>query len=169
MEIHNLFTDFAHSIVDGIETVTLLIGVDQLDYIDPPQPNMQTYENHRTTIEHIQDNSDCSLQGMSKKRRMTSEDIQSNDKVGNEINASVPISLLEDEIVFSEEDFKHMDESVEKSRCRGQKRPAKFAEYIAENKIKDMSKNFDTKLARLNMATQLYKFACEKPYLNISG
>ncbi|KAL2548409.1 Uncharacterized protein Fot_09939 [Forsythia ovata] len=70
MEIHNLFTDFANSIVDGIET--------------------------RTTIEHIQDSSDCSLQGMSKKRRTTSEDIQSNDKVGNEINASVPISLLED-------------------------------------------------------------------------
>ncbi|KAL2518404.1 sentrin-specific protease 6-like [Abeliophyllum distichum] len=45
----------------------------------------------------------------------------------------------------------------------------KFAEYIAENKIKEMPKNFDTKVARLNMATQLYKFACEKPYLNISS
>ncbi|KAL2548394.1 sentrin-specific protease 6-like [Forsythia ovata] len=45
----------------------------------------------------------------------------------------------------------------------------KFAEYIAENKIKEMPKNFDTKVARLNMATQLYKFACEKPYLDISG
>ncbi|KAL2505839.1 Uncharacterized protein Adt_21460 [Abeliophyllum distichum] len=31
MEIHNLFTDFANSIVDGIEAVTSLIGLDQLD------------------------------------------------------------------------------------------------------------------------------------------
>ncbi|KAL2530903.1 Papain-like cysteine peptidase superfamily [Forsythia ovata] len=50
---------------------------------------------------------------------------ETNDKVGNEINASVAISLLDDEIVFSEEDFRHMDEPAEKNRCRAQKRPAK--------------------------------------------
>ncbi|KAL2530227.1 Uncharacterized protein Fot_22828 [Forsythia ovata] len=62
---------------------------------------------------------------LSKKRRTISEDIESNDKVGNEINASVAISLLDDEIVFSEEDFRHMDEPAEKNRCLAQKRPAK--------------------------------------------
>ncbi|KAL2547668.1 Ulp1 protease family [Forsythia ovata] len=176
MEIYNLFTDFAKSLVDGIET--------------------------QTTIETIEDSKAGCPQGMSKKRRTVSEDIQSNNKLGNEINASAPISLLDDEIVYSEENFRHMDESVEKIRYRGQKRPAKtirdvalldvveplrqmmphvlrhgdcgifvikFAEYIAENKIKEIPKNFDTKVALLNMATQLYKFACEKPYLNIFG
>ncbi|KAL2547562.1 Ulp1 protease family [Forsythia ovata] len=204
--IHNL-TNFAtngcaekmhkKSIVDGIEAVSSLIGVYQLDYIAPLQHDMQNYENHA-----IEDSKAGSPQGMSKKRRTVSEDIQSNNKLGNEINASAPISLLDDEIVFNEENFRHMDDSVEKIRCRGQKRPAKtirdvavldaveplcqmkphvlrhgdcgifvikFAEYIAENKIKEIPKNFDTKVARLNMATQLYKFACEKPYLNISG
>ncbi|KAL2537726.1 Uncharacterized protein Fot_19117 [Forsythia ovata] len=42
-----------------------------------------------------------------------------------------------------------------------------FAEYIAENKIKEMPKNFHTKVVRLNMATQLYKFDCKKTYLNL--
>ncbi|KAL2528512.1 hypothetical protein Fot_21113 [Forsythia ovata] len=126
MEIYNLFTDFTKSTVDGIEAVSSLIGVDQLDYIVPPQPDMQNYENHassialllcvsRTTIEAIQDSKVGFPQGKSKKCRTVSEDIQSNNKVGNEINASAPINLLDDEIVFSEEDFGNMDESVEKS------------------------------------------------------
>ncbi|KAL2528448.1 Uncharacterized protein Fot_21049 [Forsythia ovata] len=129
MEIYNLFTDFAKSIVDGIEAVSSLIGVDQLDYIVPPQPDMQNYENHR--IEVIQDSKAGSPQGRSKKRRTVSEDIQSNNKVGNEINASAPINLLDDEIVFSEEDFGNMDESVEKSRCCGKKkRPDKLSSIL---------------------------------------
>ncbi|KAL2537991.1 Uncharacterized protein Fot_19382 [Forsythia ovata] len=133
MEIHNLFTDFAKSIVDGIEAVTSLVGVDQLDYISSPQPEMQNDENHQTTILAIQDSSVGSPQRRSKKCRKICEDIQSNDKVGNEINSSAPISLLNDEIVFSEEDFRHMDELVEKSRCRGQKRPAKATTPIPLN------------------------------------
>ncbi|KAL2520173.1 Papain-like cysteine peptidase superfamily [Forsythia ovata] len=130
MEIHNLFTNFAKSIVDGIETVTSIIIVDQLDYFAPPQHDMQNDENHRTTIEAIQDSRDGSLEGRIKKRRMISEDIESNDKVGNEINAIAPMSLLDDEIVFSEEDFRHMDESAEKNRCRAQNRPAKKVDHV---------------------------------------
>ncbi|KAL2520201.1 hypothetical protein Fot_24124 [Forsythia ovata] len=126
MEIHNLFTDFAKSIVDGIETVTSIIIVDQLDYSAPPRHDMQNDKNHRTTIEAIQDSRDGSLEGRIKKRRTISEDIESNDKVGNEINAIAPMSLLDDEIVFSEEDFRHMDKSAGKNRCRAQNQPAKY-------------------------------------------
>ncbi|KAL2508617.1 Uncharacterized protein Fot_32264 [Forsythia ovata] len=43
-----------------------------------------------------------------------------------------------------------------------------FAEYITENKIKQRPKKFDTKVARLNMVTKLYKFASEKPELHLS-
>ncbi|KAL2473764.1 Ulp1 protease family [Forsythia ovata] len=158
MEIHNLFTDFAKSIVDGIQA--------------------------RSTTDPIQDSRADNPGGMSKKRRTMSGDNENSDDMGHEINASASISLLDDEIVLSEEDFRHIDESVERYQCRTQKRHAKllrvcsgdcgifvikFAEYIAENKIQEMPKNFDTRVARLNMATQLYKFACEKPYLNISG
>ncbi|KAL2479954.1 hypothetical protein Adt_32920 [Abeliophyllum distichum] len=54
------------------------------------------------------------LEGRSKKRRTISEDNESNNKFGNEINASASMSLLDGKIVFSEEDFRHMDESAEK-------------------------------------------------------
>ncbi|KAL2558039.1 Uncharacterized protein Fot_02778 [Forsythia ovata] len=67
----------------------------------------------RTTMEAIQDSMDGSLEGRSKKRRTISEDIESNNKVGNEINASAAICWMM-KIVFSEEDFSHMDELAEK-------------------------------------------------------
>ncbi|KAL2548393.1 Uncharacterized protein Fot_09923 [Forsythia ovata] len=50
MEIYNLFTDFAKSIIDGIEAVSSLIVVGQMDYIAPPQHVMQNYENHISSI-----------------------------------------------------------------------------------------------------------------------
>ncbi|KAL2498892.1 sentrin-specific protease 6-like [Abeliophyllum distichum] len=39
----------------------------------------------------------------------------------------------------------------------------KYAEYIHEMKISTMPNPFDTKLARHNMAIQMYKYAIEKP------
>ncbi|KAL2535273.1 uncharacterized protein Fot_16664 [Forsythia ovata] len=39
----------------------------------------------------------------------------------------------------------------------------KYAEYIYEKKISEMPNPFDTKVARHNMAVQLYKYALEKP------
>ncbi|KAL2522868.1 sentrin-specific protease 6-like [Forsythia ovata] len=39
----------------------------------------------------------------------------------------------------------------------------KYAEYIHQKKISTMPNPLDTKLARHNMAVQLYKYATEKP------
>ncbi|KAL2499619.1 Ulp1 protease family [Abeliophyllum distichum] len=38
----------------------------------------------------------------------------------------------------------------------------KYAEYIFQKKIMEMSKKFDTHMARYNMAVQLYKYMLEK-------
>ncbi|KAL2553225.1 Uncharacterized protein Fot_06844 [Forsythia ovata] len=129
----------------------------------PLQPEL------RTTTKAIQDSRADTSKGKSKKHRTISQDDESNDKFGKEINTNTSMRRQDDEIVFNEEDFRHMDESTEKTRLCAQKRPAQFVKYIAKNKIKEMPKNFDTKVACLNMATQLYKFACEKPYLHLSG
>ncbi|KAL2473763.1 Ulp1 protease family [Forsythia ovata] len=105
MEILNLFTDFANSIVDGIEAVTSIIAVNKFNVSAPPLSDMKNAGGHLIQL----CSGDCGI------------------------------------FVI------------------------KFAEYIAENKIQEMPKNFDTKVARLNMASQLYKFACEKPYFNTFG
>ncbi|KAL2495395.1 MYB-like transcription factor ETC1 [Forsythia ovata] len=39
----------------------------------------------------------------------------------------------------------------------------KYAEYIYEKKISEMPNPFDRKVARHNMAVQMYKYALEKP------
>ncbi|KAL2559247.1 Uncharacterized protein Fot_03986 [Forsythia ovata] len=49
MEIHNLFTDFAKSIVDGIEAVTSMIVVNQFNHSATPQSDMKNDEGHATT------------------------------------------------------------------------------------------------------------------------
>ncbi|KAL2486738.1 Uncharacterized protein Adt_31494 [Abeliophyllum distichum] len=44
-----------------------------------------------------------------------------------------------------------------------------YAEYIFQNKINEMSKNFDTRAARHNIAVQLFKYAIEKPNQRFLG
>ncbi|KAL2497103.1 Uncharacterized protein Adt_22653 [Abeliophyllum distichum] len=84
-------------------------------------------------MEHIEDGRADTSGGRSKKRRTMSGDTKSSYKCENKINASASVSLLDDEIVFSEEDFRHIDESVERNQSHSQKRPAKATTPIPIN------------------------------------
>ncbi|KAL2518228.1 hypothetical protein Adt_14475 [Abeliophyllum distichum] len=84
-------------------------------------------------MDPIEDGRADTPRGRSKKRKTMSRDTESSDKCGNKIIATASISLLDDEIVFSEEDFRHMDESVERNQCHSQKRLAKATTSIPIN------------------------------------
>ncbi|KAL2558647.1 Uncharacterized protein Fot_03386 [Forsythia ovata] len=102
-------------------------------------------------------------EGYRKKQKISCRIKDCNDEPDKQTRSETSLYLLDDDIIFSEEDLRHMDESAEKNCVQSQKVSSQFAEYIFEGKIEEMLKRFDTKAARHNMAVQLYKYANEKP------
>ncbi|KAL2501398.1 hypothetical protein Fot_35246 [Forsythia ovata] len=70
---------------------------------------------------------------ISKKRRSINHNQVSSEKCPSEPDYGSPIDILDDDMVFSEEDFKNIYEYVHK-----------YADYIFLKKINEISNDFDT-------------------------
>ncbi|KAL2549415.1 hypothetical protein Fot_10945 [Forsythia ovata] len=105
----------------------------------------------------------------SKKMKYTNPVVECSDAGRNHSISKSSSEFLDDDLVFTEEDLRNMDESVAKhvvgchkvtsqvtitqsSKWRLGVFVIKFAEYIFGRKIKEIPKKFDTKVAHHNMA-----------------
>ncbi|KAL2507974.1 hypothetical protein Fot_31621 [Forsythia ovata] len=80
------------------------------------------------------------------------------------------IMIIDDTIAGKIPESHQTDDRVETSKKRNGDCGIfviKFAKYIFGRKIKEIPKKFDAKVARHNMAVQLYIFALEKPDLHM--
>ncbi|KAL2546353.1 hypothetical protein Fot_15586 [Forsythia ovata] len=101
---------------------------------------------------------------ISKTRRSSNQNQVSSEKCPSGPDYGSPIDILDGDMVFSEEDFKNIDESGDYGIF-----VVKYADYIFMKKINKMPNDFDIGLARHNMTVQLFKYSMEKPDIRLSG
>ncbi|KAL2528945.1 Uncharacterized protein Fot_21546 [Forsythia ovata] len=170
-QFQNFCTDFSKTIADGIEDVAARFDVkSQLEYaarqpVKRSQAINLAESGSKTEVFEVE--VQPLDEGYRKKQKISSRIKDCNEEPDKQTRSETSLYLEDDDIIFSEEDLRHMDESAEKNCVQFQKLSSQFAEYIFEGKIEEMPKRFDTKAARHNMAVQLYKYANEKPELQL--
>ncbi|KAL2514675.1 Uncharacterized protein Fot_28646 [Forsythia ovata] len=89
--------------------------------------------------------------------------------LGIDSQSNTQCILLDDGLVLTEDDIKTIGATVELNVGFGDCGifVVKYAKYIFLKKINEISNDFDTGVARHNMAVQLFKYLVEKPDLRL--
>ncbi|KAL2544072.1 Papain-like cysteine peptidase superfamily [Forsythia ovata] len=186
-----LCNEFAESIADGLNEVNRLCAAKQ-----SPCSKMASFykKSYAANMKVAAMNTDSQHPGSSLKGRgMRPCETKTIDEaecpsfdLGIDSQSNVSYIELDDGILRTQDDIMIIDDIVARkipeshqtdNRVESSKKRngdcgifvIKFAEYIFGRKIKDIPKKFDTKVARHNMAVQLYRFASEKPELQLRG
>ncbi|KAL2488550.1 hypothetical protein Fot_41842 [Forsythia ovata] len=76
-----------------------------------------------TKSETFQEDDQSLNEGNHKKQKISSRSRDCNDELDNQTISQTSLNLLDDDIIFSEEDLRHIDESAEKNCVQFQKVP----------------------------------------------
>ncbi|KAL2500909.1 Uncharacterized protein Fot_34757 [Forsythia ovata] len=65
-------------------------------------------------LRHVKTMDKYSYEQTSKKRKLSMQSEESNHAVGNETKTEISLNMLDDDMVFTKEDLRHIDKSAQK-------------------------------------------------------